>query len=101
MSRVRPGRLSPGRKFDAASLLLRKEIGRRLSYLCDVGLDYLSLNRQSRTLSGGEVARAMLTRALGSNLIETLALVSGVFHLASPERFAGFMRATARGWSGS
>jgi excinuclease ABC subunit A len=58
--------------LDAASLLLHEEINRRLSYLCEVGLGYLSLSRQSRTLSGGEVARAMLTRALASSLVETL-----------------------------
>lgn len=59
-------------RFDAASRLVYHEIYRRLSFLKDVGLDYLTLDRQSRTLSGGEVARAMLTRALASNLVETL-----------------------------
>jgi len=59
-------------RFDDASRLLISEIQRRLNYLCTVGLDYLTLDRQSRTLSGGEVARAMLTRALASNLVETL-----------------------------
>jgi excinuclease ABC subunit A len=48
--------------LDPATLLLYDEINRRLSYLCEAGLGYLSLDRQSRTLSGGEVARAMLTR---------------------------------------
>jgi excinuclease ABC subunit A len=61
-----------GRSLDQASTLLLEEVRRRLAYLCDVGLEYLSLDRQSRTLSGGEVARAMLTRALGSSLVETL-----------------------------
>ncbi len=59
-------------RFDTASRLLFQEIYRRLNYLCAVGLEYLTLDRQSRTLSGGEVARAMLTRALASNLVETL-----------------------------
>lgn len=58
--------------LDVASRLLFSEIYRRLDYLNEVGLDYLTLDRQSRTLSGGEVARAMLTRALASNLVETL-----------------------------
>ncbi len=57
---------------DPASELVLEELTRRVDYLCDIGLDYLSLDRQSRTLSGGEVARAMLTRALASNLVETL-----------------------------
>ena len=61
-----------GRSLDQASTVLLQEVRRRVAYLCDVGLEYLSLDRQSRTLSGGEVARAMLTRALGSSLVETL-----------------------------
>src|SRR5690606_29403734 len=44
----------------------------RLDYLCDVGLSYLSLDRQSRTLSGGEVQRINLTTALGTSLVNTL-----------------------------
>jgi excinuclease ABC subunit A len=49
-----------------------EEIKRRLQYLMDVGLEYLSLDRQSRTLSGGEVERVNLTTALGSSLVNTL-----------------------------
>ena len=48
------------------------EILPRLGYLRDVGLDYLTLDRQSRTLSGGEVQRINLTQALGSSLVNTL-----------------------------
>ncbi len=59
---------------DRATQLLLQEIYRRLSYLDEVGLSYLTLDRQSRTLSGGEVARVMLTRALASELVETLYL---------------------------
>ncbi len=44
----------------------------RLLYLMDVGLDYLSLGRQLRTLSSGERQRVALTRALGSNLVNLL-----------------------------
>ena len=44
----------------------------RLSYLCQVGLGYLTLDRQSRTLSGGEVQRINLTTALGTSLVNTL-----------------------------
>lgn len=54
---------------------LAEEIEKRLSYLEGVGLSYLTLNRTSKTLSGGEVSRCMLTRALSSNLVETLYLL--------------------------
>ncbi len=57
---------------DDTVVLLLKEITSRLGYLTKVGLGYLSLDRQSRTLSGGEVARASLTCALGSSLVNTL-----------------------------
>ncbi len=56
---------------DAAELVLG-EIRNRLRYLRDVGLRYLTLDRQSRTLSGGEVQRINLTTALGTSLVNTL-----------------------------
>jgi excinuclease ABC subunit A len=56
---------------EAMDLLLR-EIRARLKYLTDVGLGYLNLDRQSRTLSGGEVQRINLTTALGTSLVNTL-----------------------------
>ena len=52
--------------------LLLDEIRNRLKYLVDVGLGYLTLDRQSRTLSGGEVQRINLTTALGTSLVNTL-----------------------------
>ena len=55
-----------------AQKLLFEEITHRLHYLCDVGLGYLTLDRQSRTLSGGEVQRINLTTALGTSLVNTL-----------------------------
>jgi len=64
--------LSFGAHMDAALELLLGEIRARLKFLCDVGLGYLSLDRQSRTLSGGEVQRINLTTALGTSLVNTL-----------------------------
>ena len=51
---------------------LLTEINNRLHYLCQVGLGYLTLNRQSNTLSGGESQRINLTTALGSSLVGSL-----------------------------
>jgi excinuclease ABC subunit A len=58
--------------LDAAADLLLGEVRSRLKFLCEVGLDYLTLDRQSRTLSGGEVQRINLTTALGTSLVHTL-----------------------------
>jgi excinuclease ABC subunit A len=57
---------------DEATALLVKEAKTRLAYLTTVGLGYLTLDRQSRTLSGGEVQRINLTTALGTSLVNTL-----------------------------
>ncbi len=54
----------------ASRILL--EINNRLQFMVDVGLEYLSLNRFSNTLSGGESQRINLTRTLGSNLTGSL-----------------------------
>jgi excinuclease ABC subunit A len=62
----------PDSMLDEALKLLLDEIRTRLKYLCDVGLGYLTLDRQSRTLSGGEVQRINLTTALGTSLVNTL-----------------------------
>jgi excinuclease ABC subunit A len=49
-----------------------REVRSRLSFLDDVGLGYLALDRQTRTLSGGEAQRIALANSLGSNLVDTL-----------------------------
>lgn len=64
---------NPARTGEEQALkLLFEEINTRLKYLCDVGIGYLTLDRQSRTLSGGEVQRINLTTALGTSLVNTL-----------------------------
>lgn len=62
--------LNPSQKIIAHEIL--KEIRSRLSFLVDVGLDYLSLNRASATLSGGESQRIRLATQLGSELVNVL-----------------------------
>ena len=52
--------------------MLRNEVVTRLRYLCEVGLGYLTLDRSTRTLSGGEVQRVNLTTCLGASLVNTL-----------------------------
>lgn len=57
---------------DQVAHLILEEIRKRLRYLVEVGVEYLTLDRQSRTLSGGELERVDLTTALGSSLVNTL-----------------------------
>jgi excinuclease ABC subunit A len=63
-------KLSP-LKEDVAGRILN-EIRNRVQYLCHVGLGYVTLHRQTRTLSSGEFQRISLARALGSALTDTL-----------------------------
>src|SRR5688572_7020764 len=65
-------RLELAAPLDQATELLLDEVRSRLRFLCEVGLGYLTLDRQSRTLSGGEVQRINLTTALGTSLVNTL-----------------------------
>ncbi|HZA53826.1 MAG TPA: excinuclease ABC subunit UvrA, partial [Candidatus Udaeobacter sp.] len=64
--------LNPTGATDQIAGLILDEIRRRLGYLVGVGLEYLTLDRQSRTLSGGELERVDLTTAIGSSLVNTL-----------------------------
>ncbi|MFZ0241856.1 MAG: excinuclease ABC subunit UvrA [Desulfobacterales bacterium] len=57
---------------DEAGRLILEEVTNRLKYLQDVGLAYLTLDRQSRSLSGGEVQRVALASSLGAALVNTL-----------------------------
>jgi excinuclease ABC subunit A len=63
-------RLPPFEREVAATVL--REVEARVAYLRDVGLGYLTLDRLTRTLSGGEAQRIALANALGSTLVETL-----------------------------
>ncbi len=65
-------KLALPKPHDEATEQLLGEIRTRLAYLVEVGLGYLTLDRQSRTLSGGEVQRINLTTALGTSLVNTL-----------------------------
>ena len=63
-------KLAKNQKIIAKEIL--KEINTRIQFLLDVGLTYLSLNRSSRTLSGGEAQRIRLATQIGSQLVNVL-----------------------------
>ena len=81
--------------LDEATDLLLAEIRGRFSYLVNVGLGYLTLDRQSRTLSGGEVQRINLTTALGTSLVNTMFVLdepSIGLHPRDMQRVIGVMK---------
>ena len=65
-----PSQLSEKQHVIAIEIL--KEINARIQFLLDVGLDYLNLNRSSKTLSGGEAQRIRLATQIGSQLVGVL-----------------------------
>ena len=81
-------------RAQVASRLL-KEINSRLQFLLDVGLGYLTLNRPSNTLSGGESQRINLTTSLGSSLVGSLYILgepSIGMHSRDTERLISVLR---------
>lgn len=74
---------------------LLKEINNRLRYLDDVGVGYLTLNRQSNTLSGGETQRIDLATSLGSSLVGSMYILdepSIGLHSRDTERLISVLR---------
>ncbi len=83
---------------DQVTELLLSELRSRLTFLREVGLGYLSLDRRSRTLSGGEAQRVTLASALGASLTSTLFVIdepSVGLHARDVERLAGVLRRLA------
>ncbi len=74
---------------------IQGELRARVGFVNDVGLGYLTLDRQTRTLSGGEAQRIALSNALGSHLVDTLYVLdepSIGLHAADVDRLLGLLR---------
>jgi excinuclease ABC subunit A len=85
--------LPPFQRQVAAHIL--GELTARVQFVNDVGLGYLTLDRQTRTLSGGEAQRIALSNALGSHLVDTLYVLdepSIGLHPADVDRLLGLLR---------
>ena len=88
------GGLQLGEKDAAVADKVLREIRRRLGFLSDVGLEYLTLDRLSSTLSGGESQRINLATSLGSALVDTLYVLdepSIGLHPRDNERLVGIL----------
>ena len=89
-----------------AAVVIR-ELDNRVGYLIEVGLGYLTLERQARTLSGGEAQRIHLASALGSVLVGTLYALDEPtvgLHAADARRLLAVLcslRDSATRWSSS
>jgi excinuclease ABC subunit A len=93
---IRDARPSPGER---QAELAFESILARLSYLSEVGLGYLTPDRPSRTLSGGEVERVNLTGCLGTSLIDTLFVMdepSVGLHPRDIDRLVAIIRSLVR-----
>ena len=87
--------LALSKEEEALAGHLRREIVNRLVYLDEVGLSYLTLDRQTRTLSGGESQRINLAAALGSSLTETMYVIDEPtvgLHARDSERLLAVLR---------
>ena len=87
-------KLSPVEQQAVGDIL--KEIRRRLHFILDVGLDYLSLDRESSTLSGGEMQRIRLATQIGSGLMGVLYVLDEPtigLHPRDNERLIAMLRA--------
>ncbi|MGZ7081041.1 MAG: excinuclease ABC subunit UvrA, partial [Thermoanaerobaculia bacterium] len=87
--------LAMSKQEEAIAGHLRREIVNRLVYLDEVGLSYLTLDRQTRTLSGGESQRINLAAALGSSLTETMYVIDEPtvgLHARDSERLLAVLR---------
>src|SRR6266545_4697206 len=90
--------LPPFQRQVAAHIL--GELTARVSFVNDVGLGYLTLDRLTRTLSGGEAQRIALSNALGSHLVDTLYVLDEPtigLHPADTGRLLGLLRRLADG----